>query len=99
MAGANDMLLYVELFIEIIKICMYIFPFFIHDCLSVIQDMAELLLESGADIDQRNSHRQTPLFSAIEGQHRAVAYVCFLLYGILLYIYLDQTHILQHNVS
>ena len=37
--------------------------------------MVELLLENGANIDQKNSYKQTAIFSACEGLHRDIAHV------------------------
>ena len=41
----------------------------------MFQDIALYLLENGANIDQRNTYKQTPLFSACEGLSRDVAFV------------------------
>ena len=40
-----------------------------------LQEIVVHLLENGANIDMKNSYKQTPLFSAIEGLHKEVAHV------------------------
>ena len=43
--------------------------------------MALCLLEAGANVDQRNQQKQTPLFSACEGLQRNLAHVCISVKG------------------
>ena len=44
----------------------------------VFQDIALLLLEAGANIDLKNSAKQTPIFLAIEANHKSLCHVSFL---------------------
>ena len=41
----------------------------------VVQDVALCLLEAGANVDQKNQSKQTPLFSACDGLQRNLAHV------------------------
>ena len=41
----------------------------------LIQEIVLLLLEGGANIDQKNAAKQTPIFLAIEANHRSICHV------------------------
>ena len=46
----------------------------------VFQDIALLLLEAGANIDLKNSAKQTPIFLAIEANHKSICHVSLFMY-------------------
>ena len=55
----------------------------------VFQDIALLLLEAGANIDLKNSAKQTPIFLAIEANHKSICHVSFFyVYILVLFVYL-----------
>ncbi len=63
----------------------------------VFQDVALTLLESGANVDQKNTTKQTPLFSACEGLHRNLAHVRFKHLGDFRYILWSTGHPMYFN--
>ena len=52
----------------------------------VFQDIALLLLEAGANIDLKNSAKQTPIFLAIEANHKSICHVSFYVYVLPVYV-------------